>query len=249
MYNDLKKFLKGSKIILSIYRFLEERFFRMKGLLIRHYLIKSYFKQNQIRKLQIGASTCLLDGWLNTDLNTKSGKVVFLDATKSFPFQDNTFSYVFSEHVIEHLAYTEGMFMLHECYRILEPGGRIRIATPSLENLICLYPHVKNNIQEQYVDWFFNKFLPEIGANANRETFVINNAFRNWGHQFIYDFPTLKNLMEEVGFIDMTYKNYGESDDINLRNIESHGKDIGNEELARFETIIIEAKRPPLSNQ
>jgi predicted SAM-dependent methyltransferase len=57
------------------------------------------------------------------------------------------FDYVFSEHMIEHVSYAEGLLMLRECLRVLKPGGRIRIATPSLEVLLDLYKPSKTPIQ------------------------------------------------------------------------------------------------------
>ncbi len=73
---------------------------------------------------------------------------------------------------------------------------------------------------------------------------MINNAFRDWGHQFIYDRATLQSAMEEVGFVDITRYAPGESDDEVLRGIESHGKAVGNADMNLFETMVLEAKRP-----
>jgi len=132
--------------------------------------------------------------------------------------------------------------MLRECYRVLKPGGKIRIATPDLETLIGLHTPDKSELQQRYIEWIIDTFLPQVGVY--RESFVINNAFRNWWHQFIYDRATLQSAMEEVGFVDITRYAPGESDDEVLRGIESHGKAAGNEDMNRFETMVLEAKRP-----
>jgi len=50
--------------------------------------------------------------------------------------------------------------------------------------------------------------------------------------------------MEQVGFVDITRYAPGESDDELLRDIESHGKAVDNEDMNRFETMVLEAKRP-----
>ena len=80
-------------------------------------LIQNYFKENEIKKLQIGSQSHPLLGWLNVDLAPKNIETVLMDATKPFPFQNNSFDYVFSEHMIEHIAFEEGLFMLKECFR------------------------------------------------------------------------------------------------------------------------------------
>jgi len=210
--------------------------------LVRPLAIRRYLTSCQTPRLQIGAGPNILEGWLNTDYYTGSLGVVFLDATKRFPFEDRTFDYIFSEHQIEHLTYKEGLSMLRECYRVLKPGGKIRIATPDIETLIGLHTPEKNDLQQRYIRWINDKFLPEIGVD--NDVFVINNAFRNFGHQFIYDRATLQSALEEVGLVDITFYATGESHSEALRGIESHGKAAGNEDMNRFETMVLEAKRP-----
>jgi predicted SAM-dependent methyltransferase len=192
--------------------------------------------------LQIGAGPNILEGWLNSDQYPTSRGVVFLNATKPFPFEDCTFDYILSEHQIEHLTYKQGLFMLGECYRVLKPGGKMRVATPDLQTLIGLYAPERSDLQQRYIRWITDKFLPQIGIYS--ECFVINSAFRDHGHQFIYDHATLESAMEEVGFVDIARYAPGESDDETLRGIESHGKSAGNEDMNRFETMVLEAKRP-----
>ena len=219
-------------------RFTRERSYHSKA-------IKNYLSSHQVRKLQIGAGDSILEGWLNTDYIPSHRRVIYLDATKSFPFEDESFEYIFSEHQIEHLTYKEGLAMLRECYRILKAGGKIRIATPDLKTLIGLYSQDRSDLQQRYIKWFIDNchiYVPE--ACINRESFVINAAFLKFGHRFIYDRETLKSAMEQVGFIDVTSYAPGESDDELLRDIESRNKAGGNEDMNRFETMVLEAKRP-----
>ncbi len=109
----------------------------------------SYFELHVVRKLQLGTGTNILDGWFNTDISPRAG-VFFLDSTKPFPFVDATFHYIFSEHHIEHLSYAQGFFTLQECYRVLLPGGKIRIATLNLEVLLNLYTETPSDPQTLY---------------------------------------------------------------------------------------------------
>jgi hypothetical protein len=37
----------------------------------------------------------------------------------------------------------------------------------------------------------------------------INGIFRNYGHQFIYDFETARLLLEEAGFTEITKQSFG----------------------------------------
>ncbi len=87
-----------------------------------------------------------------------------------------------------------------------------------------------------------DNFLP--GAHGSEAAFVINNAFHNWGHQFLYDRTTLQTAMKEVGFVDVTCVLPGESNDKQLHGIEKHGEFIGDEEMNCFETQVLEGRHP-----
>jgi len=210
--------------------------------LARPWMIDSYLRSHACRKLQIGAGRNLLKGWLNTDLFPASRKVVYLDATKPFPFTEATFDYAISEHQIEHITYVQGLFMLSEIHWVLKPGGKIRIATPDLKVYIDLYSPPYNDIQQSYMKWTVDRYLPKIGKYS--APFVINNAFKSHGHQFLYDMRTLQEAMEQTGFVNIRQYEVGESDDENLRGVEGHQQIIGNEELNKFETMVLQGERP-----
>src|SRR5512133_1171766 len=95
-------------------------------------IIRRYLRSNTVRKLQIGAGPTQLPGWLCTDIDPRSDEAVYLDATRRFPFEDGTFDYVYSEHMIEHITWLQGLSMLKECRRVMRPGGTLRVATPDL---------------------------------------------------------------------------------------------------------------------
>jgi hypothetical protein len=98
-------------------------------------------------------------------------------------------------------------------------------------------------VQRDYVDWVATKWdLPVEGVRADVQ--VVNNAFRNWGHQFIYDEATLRGSMESAGFKDVARMEVGCSSDPNLQGIENHGKILGNEPMNAFESIAMEGCKP-----
>jgi glycosyltransferase involved in cell wall biosynthesis/predicted SAM-dependent methyltransferase/polysaccharide pyruvyl transferase WcaK-like protein len=202
--------------------------------------INNYLESHHIRKLHLGAGPNVLDGWFNTDISPEHKGVYALDVTERLPFDDKSIDYILSEHLVEHLTYKDGLDMFRECFRILKPGGIIRVATPDLEILIKLHTLKKNEIQQQYIKWHVDSFLPGMTYN---DCFVINNAFRGWGHQFIYDEETLRNSMEKVGFVEIKRYKPGESDDENFRGIEWRAKD----EVQKFTGLILEARRPNTS--
>jgi predicted SAM-dependent methyltransferase len=208
----------------------------LRGAAIRHYL-----RDHPLRKLHIGSGKYVLPGWLNTDVAPGTDRVVYLDASRRMPFANDTFDYIFSEHVIEHIDYLLSEQMLRECYRVLRPGGRIRIATPDLQFLIDLHTPEKTPVQQAYIRWSVDAFMPHIGIY--RDAFVINNFFRNWGHRFVYDFATLTRALAAAGFVAVVRRAVGESDDAHLRDLESHSSDIS-PEFNLLETMVAEAQKP-----
>jgi predicted SAM-dependent methyltransferase len=203
--------------------------------------IADYLNAYPVKKLQIGASNNILDGWLNTDIVVNHGPIVYMDATKRFPFGDDTFDYIVAEHIIEHVEYEAAQVMLRECFRVLKPRGRVRFATPDLKVLLALHAKEKTDAQTYYVNWIIGRLMPEV--LECQDVFVINNAFHAWGHQFLYDQNTLHHALYSSGFRDIKFYKPGDSEYPMLKNLESHGKEIGSEEINQFETMVVEGQK------
>jgi predicted SAM-dependent methyltransferase len=197
----------------------------------RHALIDRYLSTHDVRKLQLGAGEHPRPDWLNTDLHDygRGDELVYLDVRKRFPLPDASFHFVYSEHMIEHLTYAEGQHCLRETLRVLEPGGRIRVATPSLERLAALYEG--GEAGEQYVRWAVETLEPEVKTAL--AGVVINNFFRSWGHRFVYDPETLHHALHQAGFVEI--------EEVSLGELERHLAD--RPEFNQLETFVLEAQR------
>jgi predicted SAM-dependent methyltransferase len=204
--------------------------------------IHAYLRRHPVRKLQLGAGGNVHPGWLNTDIADykREHELVYLDARKPFPFPDSSFDFVFSEHMIEHLRYPEGLHCLRECYRVLRPGGRVRLATPSLTRLAGLYSDDLNDLQRRYIRWATDSFVEY--ADGYQPGFVVNSFFRSWGHEFIYDEQTLRHALATVGFVDIEEWQIGESGEPELADLERHLPE--DAEFNEYETLVMEAVRP-----
>jgi predicted SAM-dependent methyltransferase len=224
--------------------------------ILRKRQVADYFAKFPIRKLQLGAGSNDLPDWLNSEgfvptSFTHSRKIasnyIFLDVCQRFPFEDNSVDYIFHEHVIEHLNYHQGQFMLHECFRILKPGGRIRIATPDLEMFIGVFGGKLSAERSRFLNEYV-RFNSEVWSadlvhvQNNKAVFTLNHALRAWGHQFIYDYSTLSDATKTIGFVGITREEAQKSQDIHLANLELRGDFVN-----MFGTLIVEAIKPQSS--
>ncbi len=182
-------------------------------------IAKDYLTNHDVKKLQIGSGNNVYEGWLNTDYEPGIPGVYRMDATRKFPFADNTFDYVFCQHMIEHIGYPEGQFMLRECLRVLKPGGKVRISTPNLAFVCGLYNSTPDERQRAYMEWSKATWVPD--APKASPAFVVNNFFRNWGHQFIYDSETLREAIERAGFHALKSFDLNQSDDPIFQDLEN----------------------------
>jgi predicted SAM-dependent methyltransferase len=174
MNGQLKRILKRSTFLVelvksarALLRALRFDMDRVKWCFHRSQQIEKYLTSHNRRRLQLGSGDNFLKGWLNTDLHPRSRDIIFLDATKPFPFEDDIFDYIFSEHLIEHFTHEVGESMLRECYRVLRFGGKMRISTPSLEQLTGLFRPRKSKSQEQFIEWVVDKYFAGMAIIRN----------------------------------------------------------------------------------
>jgi predicted SAM-dependent methyltransferase len=162
-----------------------------------------------------------------------------MDATSRFPFPDNTFEKIYSEHMIEHLSYENGKKMIAECYRSLKPGGIIRVSTPDFAFLIGLYNNPTLPLHDRYIRWSSETYLHN--RVPIKPIFTINNFVRDWGHLFIYDFETLCQTLASHGFVNIRKVEISKSDHTDLSGLENERRMPPG--FLALESLIVEADK------
>jgi predicted SAM-dependent methyltransferase len=147
-------------------------------------------------KLHLGCGTVHLDGWVNIDLATRAREVdpppdLELDVRDGLPFADGSARLIYHEHLMEHLTIGEGQRCLTDWFRLLEPGGVLRVATPDLEYLVERY---REGWRDQA--WLAQPEYAFIETRAE----MMNVAFRWWDHRYLYDGEELARRLREAGF-------------------------------------------------
>jgi len=80
---------------------------------------------SELLRIEFGANGRKLDGWLCTDIDEA-------DIRQPLKFGDASASQLYASHVVEHVTSGESMRFFKECFRVLVPGGTLRIVVPEI---------------------------------------------------------------------------------------------------------------------
>jgi predicted SAM-dependent methyltransferase len=97
--------------------------------------------------LNLGCGPHIYPGWVNADDYAPKRRLRerqfrpnwHLDITKPWKCSDDRWDGIFTEHVIEHVTYSQAMFVLRECLRTLKLGTWLRISVPDLAKYVRVY--------------------------------------------------------------------------------------------------------------
>jgi predicted SAM-dependent methyltransferase len=94
--------------------------------------------------LNLGCGSHFNLQWVNVDFLKTGDDVIAHNLLEGVPFDDNSFEVVYHSHVLEHFQKNDAPKFIAECYRVLKPGGKIRIAVPDLEQIVNNYTRLLN---------------------------------------------------------------------------------------------------------
>jgi predicted SAM-dependent methyltransferase len=162
-------------------------------------------KYPSIQKL-LKTTRLLPSGQLNIDWNPD---IFIHDVRKPLPFGNDSFSAIYSSHLLEHLYLEEAKALLKECYRVLEPGGVLRVIVPDLRPLIDEYLNEKFKPSEDYLfraDRLNQKLLLRnqrpFSGNFIYKIYTIMTDFHS--HKWVYDADSLSGYVKLAGFENVT---------------------------------------------
>ena len=180
--------------------------------------------------MDVGAGTNYREGWIHVDFflirnpfklhKGKSKKTPEVQMDLRFPFKctDAQIDGIYSSHTLEHFSYAEANQLLKEFFRMLKPGGWLRLIVPDLETYIEFYLGKNNDLPYKS------------GCEA------IASLTQEWGHKSVWDYARLSKQLESQGFSEVKKLEYGlEGTDKRLI------KDLASR---KEESLVIEAQKP-----
>ena len=200
----MKIIIKYSLIILSI--------------ILKGKRFNNKFKANKSKLVNLGCGLHCLPNWVNIDgsltslLSTKNtllnkfiyrlagssayyefkeyNKIVsenslhWYDLSNNVPFYENSVDVVYSSHFLEHLNKDDGYLFLENIYNSLKSGGLLRVVVPDLDIAI-------QRFNEGEID-------------STQDLFFYTSKDYDFSmHKYNYNFKTLSNKLEKIGFVKL----------------------------------------------
>ncbi|MFZ5940799.1 MAG: class I SAM-dependent methyltransferase [Bacteroidota bacterium] len=118
--------------------------------------------------LNLGCGSVIHPDFVNIDFASSLEGVISHNLLEGIPFESESADLVYHSHLLEHFTEEQGLAFLHECYRVLKPGGVIRIAVPDLETIAREYlkwmeaADNGDEVAAQNYDWIMLEFFDQV---------------------------------------------------------------------------------------
>jgi predicted SAM-dependent methyltransferase len=159
--------------------------------------------------LNLGCGITWHPDWTNVDFVSTGEGIMAHNLLKGIPFKDESFEVVYHSHVLEHMPKTYAEDFIRECYRVLKPGGMIRVVIPDLEQIALNYiKYLNESLQgvpgaaEKY-EWSMLELFDQLVRNVSGGEMIsyIKDASKN-NDQFLlerngYEVKRIMDLLRE----------------------------------------------------
>ena len=156
-------------------------------------------------KLEVGSGFNPTEGYTHLEIDSKCPHVEIIASADNIPLKDNAVDDLLAQHIIEHFPWQQTEKVLAEWYRVLKPGGVIKIICPDLDYILRVYLGLNNSFLD---DWKAEVTEPgmtfpdgadkDIDIWANFKLFSSDAKYDN--HFATFNYRLLKKRLENAGF-------------------------------------------------
>lgn len=137
-------------------------------------------------KLHLGCGPRYIPGFLHIDAQ-HAPHVDIVGPVEQLPFEDNSVSLIYASHVLEHFGRYAYKAVLKEWFRVLKPGGILRLSVPDFAACAAIY------YENGLADGLSGLVGLIIGGQRNEHDF----------HKMIFDEDFLCHELHETGFCEV----------------------------------------------
>ncbi|PJZ70267.1 hypothetical protein CH373_12375 [Leptospira perolatii] len=126
-----------------------------------------------MKLLNLGCGVNFHPAWTNVDFVKTGEGVIKADLRRGIPFASASIDVVYHSHVLEHFEKSDAILFLKECYRVLKPGGILRIVVPDLERTVREYLRILDSaVKEessagQKYSWIVVELIDQLARNQS----------------------------------------------------------------------------------
>lgn len=157
--------------------------------------------------VNVGSGPFAIDGFVNLDMRRYHPAIVRWDSRRSLPFADGSCAGIRLEHFLEHVDPRDELpRLLASCYRVLGPGGVLRIVVPDVARFMTAY--LSEGRAALDVLGVPDPLPDDLPARLD----AINHMFYQWHeHRWAYDEENLRWRLEAAGFREVARSSFGHS--------------------------------------
>ena len=144
--------------------------------------------------------------------------IVWRNVSRGLPYPDDAVDKIYSSHMLEHLERERGELLLRECFRVLKRGGILRLVVPDLMfharrylQLVSENQSVGRGPHDEFLWNIYGAYLEKRRYGAS--------------HRYMYDWPTLRVVLQEIGFSQVIRQSYQVSLDSELSLLDNRPED------------------------
>ncbi|MDP3920792.1 MAG: hypothetical protein Q8R76_08315 [Candidatus Omnitrophota bacterium] len=173
-------------------------------------------------RIHVGCGEIFVPGWLNIGLlpsdrfpyaemvRAQNGALALsFDVSDLLPIENDSLHYIYASHFIEHLKLETGITFLKRCYKMLNADGVLRLTFPDMELWVNKYYENDAAFFEGYKSIYLT---PKRARHAQTKGQIFMSQVHGFGHRWNYDFDSMRNILEKIGFSHITRKGVWESE-------------------------------------
>lgn len=203
-------------------------------------------------KLNLGCGPQVVPGWVNVDyaLGARLATVPLLkpvvrklkifrvdwdpkifihDLTQRLPWDDGTVDACYTSHTVEHFSREQGAFLVQEAFRVLKPGGVLRVVVPDLKSAIDRYQNGSTPAENLVEDLGVLYGPGKSGLKKMMAPLI------EFPHKCMYDTDAMLRLLTKSGFIASPRQAF-DSEIADIRSIELESRTV--------DAVVVEGKKP-----